>query len=686
MTRSTADFFELQDEARRGTRRLLLLYLAAVVSVALALAAATGALHALYLLYTGGPLPPGVRIDYGHLFASYVTLTVRGVPPGEYLAAAGIAAAVMLVASIARLVRLRAGGEAVADLMAARRVARTGASAAETRLLDVVEEMAIASGVSVPPVYVLDDEHSINALAAGYTPNHAVVMVTRGALEQLTRDELQGVMGHEFSHILNGDIRLNVRLLGLLYGVVFIGQAGRFLVRSATYGAIRVARDRQQIAVPQLVVGTVLALIGYIGLLAAWMIKAAISREREYLADAASVQFTRNPNGIAGALDSTAALHLGTLVWNRRAEEVSHMFFGQGVANWLGPAFATHPPIDRRIYRVYPLFDRTAYRAAREGTHQRAEVAVLDDAGNVVKTVAGRAPEPAAAAHAVPALVTVAGLAAAAGRPAREHLDAAARLLAAIPVPTRTRLHEADGAAQVVFALALEREDAARAKELAVVAARRGDAFARATEAANAEIAPLSRAYALPLAGLALPVLKAPAQSARDAFLADLGALVEADGRVTLAEFVLLEYMRQNLRANAGAPVPIRFRRLEDVAPELRVVLSLLAHCSRAETASAYAGALPELGIALEPPLALGALGAAEIGRALERLRGLAPLAKPRVVKACLGTAMVDGRLNVAEADVVRTVCATLDCPLPPVLEELDPSEIAPWQPRSERA
>ncbi|MCG6951108.1 MAG: M48 family metalloprotease [Betaproteobacteria bacterium] len=668
----TANFFGLQDAARRTTRRLVLVYVGAVIAVALAVSAVAGMPYAALLVYWGAPLPDGSSIDYNHLLRSFFTAWVHGVPRAFYGWCAGGTFAVMLGATLWRSWQLREGGEAVAEMLGAMRLDRSFATPLQRRLLNVVEEMAIASGIAVPPVYVLQGERALNALVAGTTPNEAVVIVTQSALEDLTRDELQGVIGHEFSHILNGDMQLNLRLLGLLYGVVFIGQTGQYLLRMATAGAIGVAREKQTILVPQLFAGALLASVGYIGLMAARYIKAAIAHQREFLADAASVQFTRNPDGIAGALDSIRSLRRGSQVMSRHAEELSHMFFAQAVSTVLGPAFATHPPIDERIRRVRPFFNAAEYRRTRPGVHERTEVAVLDALGNVVKVIGAEG----AAARPITALAAAAAVADRVGRPQREHLDAAAGMLAALPEATRRRMVVAAGAAQVMCALVLEREAAARALELGAIEARSGALERAEVEAAFSELGGLSRAFAFPLAGLALPVLKNQPQAARDAFVADLGALVEADRRVTLGEFVLLTFLRQHLREGAGRPIATRYRKLHDVLDDATLVLSLVAHAARGESAQAFAlGAkwLDAEPTALTP---VSTFTLARVGAALERLRVLAPLVKPRVLRACVDAA-ADGGFTLAQAELLRTIAATLDCPVPPVLETLDPATLA---------
>jgi len=667
------DFFEAQELARRATRRLVLLYLLAVAAVAVAVCLGLGAAYTFAVMSGAAAPTRDVVIDGRHLGSAFVEIMRHGVPLKLYAIGAGATLLVIASATLYRVFQLSAGGEAVADMVGARRVDPASSDPGERRLLNVIEEMAIASGVHVPSAYVMDGEKGINAFAAGYSPNEAVVAVTRGTLDALSRDELQGVIGHEFSHILNGDMRLNVRLLGVLFGIVCIGQFGQFLIRSTAYRTVRVSRENRGPEVALVFLGIALAMIGFLGLEFARLIKAAISRQREFLADASSVQFTRNPDGIAGALDTIGASQRSTLVGNAHAEELSHMFFVQGVANWMGGLFDTHPPIAERIRRVRPGFQRSRYRAARAASLGTGEkpVAVLDDAGNVVKTVGGDR-----RLEAVRTTAAIAAVAASVGNPTPAHVDFAQRLLAAIPPALRARLADPGGAQEVAFALAIAGDDASRAAKLGALRARRGEDTARAVEQAWADTRRLDRGYALPLLSMALPALRQLPQPQRDALVADVAKVVEADSKVTLAEFVLATILRQQLREGAGNPIPTHYRALGEVDGELRTVLSLVAHAALADTAAAYAKGAEYLSLNVREPAPTAELSTGRVGEALERLRVLAPLAKPRVIKACLEVAGADGIITLAQAELTRMVAATLDCPLPPVLATLDPATL----------
>ena len=593
------DFFEQQERSRSTSRWLVLWYLVAV-TLTVASYAGVGAL---------------------------LSWRLAG-------AIAVLVAVCVLWVSAYRMWQFRDGGHVVADLLGADYVSPERCSPAERKLLNVVEEMSIASGVSVPPVYVIRHEDAVNALVAGYTPNEAVIVVTAGAVEKLSRDELQGVMGHEFSHILNGDMALNLRLAALLAGLTWLGDKAEALF-FASARAQRAAGEESTAAFAAVFAAAV-AFIGFPGTLAASAIRAAVSRQREVLADAGSVQFTRNADAIAGALDSIVALGAGTVVLAARAPGLAHMFFAPATANWFG--FATHPPIEERIRRVHPRFLREDYRARRHG--RRAEVAVLDDAGNVVKSV-----------RTAPAEVV-----ASVGRPTREHVDFSRRLLESLPPRLRQALRSAREAEQVLFALG---------------------GFAEPAGELDALVGAVPPQQVLTLAELALPAVKAQPQPQRDQFLAQFATLVERDGRVTLREFVLLTLLRQRLRDGAGKPIATRYGSVAEIAADARALLALVARASGDASGSAFAAGARILGVAWDAPPVGEKLASASVSTSLERLRLLAPFAKPALLRACVEIVMADGRLRLAEAEILRAIAATLDCPIPPVLAAQDPLLLA---------
>jgi len=556
-----------------------------------------------------------------------------------------------------------------------RRVAPDTSDRLERRLLNVVEEMAIAAGVRVPKVYVMDEETGINAFAAGYTVSNAIVAVTRGALESLNREELQGVIGHEFSHILNGDMRLNIRMMGVLGGIVFIGAVGQFVMR--TMGRGRGRRDSAAGGI--FVIGLALFIIGYVGLFFARLIKAAVSRQREFLADASSVQFTRNPDGIAGALDRIRASGRSALVANRHAEEMSHMYFGQAVSTWLSGLLATHPPLEERIRRIRPGFDVAGYRSRRaEPDRPDSEASA---AGFVpIAPAAGMASAGRRAGDVARAWTRSTGESAGlVGALDPNKVDLARRLLATLPSGFRAKLAEPEGASAVVVALVLATQESVRAGQLAAAKAAGVEALAESARAVAPVVQALGAAFRLPIVDLALPALESADAEHRRKLLVALETLIHADRRVSLHEFIVLTLVRAQLAPPArGAPV--RFRSIGEVQAEAALVLSLIVHAGRRADAqaawnlgAAFRAGAREMGLQAAAPVARESLNAGAVGTALETLRSLAPLAKAVLVKGLFAAVTFDGAIRAQEAELMRMIGAVLDCPLPPLLDEIDP-------------
>jgi len=659
------NFFEHEELARRNTRRLVVLYVLAVVAVVIAvdLVLAAGYLWG----FSGARVPVDQKVGLAELF--------RAVPPGLYAAGAAATAALILTVSAVRVARLSEGGDAIARLVGARQVAPDTSDRLERRLLNVVEEMAIAAGVRVPKVYVMDEERGINAFAAGHAVSSAIVAVTRGTLESLNREELQGVIGHEFSHILNGDMRLNIRLMGVLGGIVFIGAVGQFVMR--TMGRGRGRRDSASGGI--FLVGLALFIIGYVGLFFARLIKAGVSRQREFLADASSVQFTRNPDGIAGALDRIRASDRGALIANRHAEEMSHMYFGQAVSTWLSGLLATHPPLDERIRRIRPGFDAAGYRSRRaEPDRPEGEASAGRLAPEALATSApGAGHRSGDAARAwMRSTGESAGLV---GSLDAGKVGFAQRLLATLPSGLRARLAEPESASAVVVALVLASQDSVRAGQLAAARAAGVGALAESAQAVAPALRALGPAFHLPIVDLALPALKSAGAEVRRKLVVALETLIHADRRVSLHEFIVLTLVRTQLAPPAKG-TPIRFRSVGEVQSEAALVLSLIAHAGRridAQAAWSLGGAFragaQEMGLQASAPAARESLSADAIGAALETLRTLAPLAKAVLVKGFFAAVTFDGTIRTQEAELMRLIGAVLDCPLPPLLDEFEP-------------
>jgi hypothetical protein len=492
----------------------------------------------------------------------------------------------------------------------------------------VAEEMAVASGLAMPRMYLMDDEPGINAFAAGRGPADAVIAVTRGCLERLDRDQLQGVLAHEFSHLLHGDGRLNIRLLGLLHGITAPGALGLWLLHSATPSLSSRGRLARGGFPGQILLGILLAAVGYIGVLLARLIRAAVSRQREHLADAAAVQFTRNPRGLAGALRRIRDEADGAALRTAQAESLSHMLFAGGAHGWLGRLLASHPPIGERIERIYPPLARRR------------------------PAPAARCVVPPPVAPAALRAVPVQEVAGSAGRFDAVGLGYAAALLQGMPVPLREATRTAAGAGALLGGLlaAPETDQDAFARALGAQAAP----FARVLGQAAQRLGPQAR---LPLIDLALPVLQAQS-SQWQADLLDALRQLAGDRPEAWPALALLRHHLMPTPARRGAKVRIRVG-----ADDIRQVLRTLADCAHTGAADAYAAACEALHL---PPLPVDVERSA-FEAALERLADAPLVQRIRLLAAGAVAVGHDGVIEVAELETLRVVGAALDCPLPPL-------------------
>jgi Zn-dependent protease with chaperone function len=628
------DFFAAQDQARRRTRILVVLFGLAILAIVL-------------VIYVPANLVLGAGPE-GHdprLFAQ-IALPVAGF---------------ILAGTWWRLRTLRAGGPTVAALMGARPVAPDSASAAEARLINIVEELALASGIPVPAVYVLEREEAINAFAAGYSIHDAAVVVTKGCMERLDRDELQGVMAHEFSHILNGDMRLNIRTVGVLYGLVLLTVTGRGILRTAAH----TGRRKDNAAGGAIAIGLALVIVGYLGVFFGKLIKAAISRQREYLADAAAVQFTRNPHGLAGALKKIATLLPGSVIHDHHAEELSHVFFASGLRqSGLGlPLFTTHPPIERRIRRIDPAWDGSYDVAVPESMKQAAETARAERVpGMGVPPMARRG-------------LSTAAVMASIGAPAAVHLAYARDLLGRIPPALRSATHDETGAQALVLALLLSSESGpVREQQLEAITADGGPALARRTVELETWIARVGAEARLGLLDLALPTLHHLPEPRAVAFRRTVQRLIREDNQVRMFDYALVHILARHLRPGRGrdAAPGEHFHSFQPLREDVEVVLSVVAHSGATaarEAEAAFGGAADRLPPTAHP-LALRqpeCLDLPRVDRALQRLERASLGVRRRLVDAAAHCVAFDGRVLPEEAETLRAVAEALECPLPPV-------------------
>lgn len=626
------NFFEHQANARRASARLVFLFALAVLGIVIAVDLAAWLVVPSWRMLA---------------FTSGVTLTV------------------ILFGSLYRIASLGGGGESVAQQMGGTLVRADTTDLSLRRLRNVVEEIAIASGVPVPKLYVLEDEAGINAFAAGFSTSDAVVAVTRGALDRLNRDELQGVIAHEFSHILNGDMRLNVRLIGVLFGILMIGLIGRKVLLYGRFGG-----GRNKNAGALLIAALVAMVVGYIGLFFGRMIKAGVSRSRERLADASAVQFTRQTAGLAGALKKIAGLEEGSRLSQRGdAEEVSHMLFGEGLG--FSGLFATHPPLLERIRALEPGFRGDQLERLKAEWTAAPPDGLREDMALGLAEGAGALPGAAQQVRVSPPQV-----AAQVAMPASDDYRRADAIVGAMPEALRDLARDRDAVMPLLFALLLAVDDDVLDLQRRDIAARLGDAVAdhavRIHQQLVADLHPMLR---LPLAALAFPVLRLRPRPQLDAFLDAVQAVTNADGAISLFEYCLARLLTVQVRESLDPSRYARFGRRKpgNVRNEFATLLAVVAHCGNDNELAARRAYLAGLQRVLPRdhlPYAPPAAGVQALDAVWEPLDALDPLAKQAMVEAVTDAISNDGRVSVAEAELLRTICGVLHCPLPPMLEQ----------------
>ncbi len=659
------DFFDSQDHARSLSHRLILLFALAVLGMVVGV-------YLVILLALGFAPVEGVGAD--QLFQ-----------PGLFLAVAFGMGMVIGGGSLFRTAQLRKGGAAVAELLGGRRVNPMTQDPGERVFLNVVEEMSIASGLPVPAVFVMDREDGINAFAAGHTANDAAVAVTRGMLETLDRDELQGVVAHEFSHILNGDMRLNVRIMGLLFGILLLTVVGRGVLRGSMGGGrIRTTGGRRGGGGQIAIVGVALVVLGYLGVLVGRLIQAAVSRQREFLADAAAVEFTRNPAGLAGALKRIGAASAGSSIRDHHAQEASHLFFAPGLRAGLRGLTATHPPLEKRIQRIDPRWDGSFQVGA-----VRRPVRAPDDRAGETRPPA---PQPVGAGPGFEAWARGTGtgaggpvgqsvllsgaLLATAGSPGPHHLAHARRLLEDVPEGVREEVRSPEGALAVVLALLLKDDPELQNRQLDWIDQALGPQAVRRAADLRSRIVRVGPEARLPLLELALPALRELPRERGRVLGSTIGALIRADGEILPFEFAVFHLVRRNLPLAKGDTLPSQrpgTTPLSRLRRETQVLLSAVARSGsggEAEAETAFRNGAALLPGAVESWALLPAeqVSLDRVDEALTRLEGAAPAARKLVLEAAGAAVLADARVELQEAEMLRALAEALDVPIPPVL------------------
>lgn len=622
------DFFQHQERARRKTGLLVLYFILAVAAVVLCVNLA--------------------------LLLAFVWMDVQLVPPSQWFShpltlwITLFTLLVMVCGCLFKTWQLRRGGKGLAAMLGARPIDPDTRHGDEKKLINVVEEMSIASGIPAPQLYVLDKEEAINAFVAGFRPSETVLVVTHGTLKKLDRDELQGVIAHEFSHIFNADMRLNLRLIAVLAGILAVGKIGEFMLRGSSRRSTSNRKGNSLI-----LVALALVVVGYLGLFFGRLIKAAISRQRELLADASAVQFTRNPAGLAGALIKIRngdGSHLDSV----HAEDMSHMCFGETLGFRFRNLLATHPPLDDRLGALGSDWVARARSRARSATQAATpSTASVPEGVSAFQGDSGASVEPATSRRV--------------GTVSDADLGYARTLLETLPADLHKKLHNPHQAELALYALILSSSDSdpQRLLQSAGLGEHLSDLLPL-----RQQLSELGSRLRLPIIDLALPTLKGQPSAQRKAILERLTSLTQADQRTTLFEWALVALARQQLDDRARRNRHTRFNRYRAVAGELQLAFSVMTWASGARDEQARAlfrqashGLLPEA----RTLLPLSQCNSQRLGQALDRLADLSPLLKGPVIDGLADLVLVDGKVQVSEAEMLRAISALMECPLPPL-------------------
>lgn len=647
------NFFQHQDQARRRTGLLVLLFALAVAS----LIALTNILVLVFALYASN----------GDLSESLVNTEV--VPLDSLLSVSLGVLSIIALASLFKLIQLSRGGRAVAEALGGKKINPNTDDPDERRVRNVVEEMAIAAGIPVPPVYLFE-EQGINAFAAGYQTGDAVIGVSRGCINLLDRDELQGVIAHEFSHILHGDMRLNIRLMGVLHGILVIGIIGYYLLRIVSRVGYRRRSGKNDLALPLLLLGGGLAIIGYAGTFFGNLIKAAVSRQREYLADASAVRYTRNPAGIGGALKKIGGFVKGSHLEHPKAAEMSHLFFAQAISHFLGSLMATHPPLTERIRRIDPNWNGQYPHVAQ----QPPKTILMRDAGQpgVSPVVAGQV-----STSNIPEQPKVEDvLLASVGELAADQLSYATNLLTSIPAAVMDAAHDPFSARALIYCLLLDRRPAIELKQWQQLEST-ADArvFAEMCRLNSPEIR-MPR-FRLPILELCLPALAQLSDKQYRIFKSNLIHLIKADQAVELFEWAVYRIIIQYIEPDNGLVFGRRqIKSLKSVGKATELLLSAVAAAgadSPDKAMESFNRAKEMLGLRRIQFVSQSGhqsdYSLRDLSRALAILNRLRPLVKPKLLKALCQCVTYDGKVKPIEMELLRAISISLDCPMPPVVD-----------------
>jgi Zn-dependent protease with chaperone function len=647
------DFFERERRVRAASRRLVVLFVLAVLGITVLVNAAVLAAAA-----SQGQATVQDLIGTSALVSGAVLLIIGGV-------------------SVIKTLTLRQGGGVkVAESLGGVPLPDIPTDPKLKRYRDVVEEIAIASSTPVPKLYYLPEEAGINAFAAGYTPADAAVCVTQGSLDRLNRDELQGVIAHEFSHIVNGDMRLSLRLIGVLAGILALWVVGHTVLYAGRMMTLLFGRSRDRVTGAIGATGLGLLVLGFVVLVAGWLgvffgrlIKAAFSRQREYLADASAVQYTRQTSGLTGALKKIGGLEAGSQLRSPKTENVSHMLFGEGKK--ASALYATHPPLIQRIQVLEPGFTPASLDELRKSWSAQPPDGLQEDYRmGFADTPAPQAAS--AASQAAPRRVDAREYTATVGNPTAASYEAGARIRKAIPENLAELAHNPTTAVPLIYGLVFDRNQDVRNVQYGIVARYHGRQMADESWRCGAELANLDPSLRLPLASIAFPLLRSRSEEQTRLVTVVLRELIHAESQVNVFEYCLgtLVFVGLHETLTSASPWSSKRQNLASAQNAISCLIAVLAQTANSDPSAAAAAF--QAGISVVYPRAriplLSVPGVLALEQVWPLIDGLEGNDKATLIAAVVTTITADRVVTEEESELLRTVCGVLHCPVPPVV------------------
>lgn len=647
------DFFEHQRQSHSKTKLLIVLFTVAVILTTVSLYLAIGLVFEL--------------LEYNQTRE----LSFYWWQPYVMIIFGAVIVAMILGCTLYKIYTLKGGGRVVAKMLGAKNInPHSSKELNEKKLYNIVEEMAIASGIPVPGVFVMNEENGINALAAGHEPGDAIVAVTQGSLDSFTRDEMQGVVAHEFSHILNGDMRLNLYLIGVLHGIVAIGSVGRFMMRSLRSRRRSYSRSRSDSkgAAYVFLTGLVIFVVGSVGVFFGKIIKSAICRQREYLADASAVQFTRNPLGISNVLKKIGSRERLSYIYSKNSEICGHMFIADSIVRSWFSAFATHPPVAKRIKRIEPGWDgkyisidrkkikaqqieeakkkqekKTALNAAHQSALEKAKFTALT-ASTIVKDV---------------------------GTIKSENIQQAERFLKDMPKELEKNLRTPHGACAAVCLMLFQKDKPILEKQAQIIEQKLPDKSKELFKTLIPYAEKIKPHQRIPIIDMSLTALHELSLDEYNRFKSILHDLMQADQKIDLFEYCLYQIVVRHLEPHfkKTSRSPIRYYTVNVVRTEVSELLShlsILGHNDFNEASQAFENAVQVFGKKTKIQfMPAEDFKLEKIDKALKRLKEAGPQLKKLIVTACANCIMYDKKITAEEYELLRAVCDNMGCPMP---------------------